>query len=230
MRAKADPPATPGPPEVIAFDVLETLFSMDSLQPVLVAAGGDASTLPTWFAHLLADGFALTAAREYRPFRDVAKDSLRAVLPKIKATAADKVLAAMAKLDVLPDAGPAMGRAVQQTRVVVVANTSADMTRKLLAKGGLDAFVETTVTPEDVKQWKPGSDPYSYAAAIQSVPAEGMAMVTAHPWDVLGARKAGLTTGWCNRQGRAFPSTFGAPVVTGATLLDVVEGLLALGG
>ena len=218
----------PIPPEVIAFDLLGTLFSLASLEPLFVAAGGDASTAGVWFSRLMADGFALTAAREYKPFRDVAKASLLDVLPTAKASARDRVLAGLSKLEVHADAGPAMGRVVMNARVAVISNASADLTRKLLARGGLDAFVETVVTPEKVKQWKPGADPYAFAAAVQETPLERVALVTVHPWDVLGARNAGLVTGWCNRDGDTFPAPFGTPTVTGQTLVDVVEALFAL--
>lgn len=224
------PEPAPIPPEVIAFDVVGTLFSLASLEPLLVAAGGDASTLGTWWCQVVADGSALTAARRYEPFREVAKASLRTVLPKSKAAARDKVVTAMNKLEVHPDSGPAMGRTVMNARVAVVTNTSSDMTRKLLARGGLDAFVETTVSAEDVQEWKPASDPYALCADQQSVPPQRMAMVSVHPWDLLGAKQAGLVTGWCNRTGATFPSTFGKPDVTGVNLVDVVEKLILLRG
>ena len=220
----------PIPPEVIAFDLVGTSFSLASLQPLLTAAGGDASTLDTWMTQLHADGLALTAAREYQPFRDVAKASLRTVLPKSKAAARDRVVTAMNKLDVHPDSGPAMGRTMMNARVAVISNTSTDNIRKLLAKGGLDAFVGTIVSAEDVQEWKPASDPYALAADQESVPLQRMAMVSAHPWDLLGAKKAGLVTGWCNRSGAVFPATFGKPDVTGVNLLDVVEKLFVLRG
>jgi len=220
----------PAPPEIIAFDLIGTLFSLTSLDPLVSAAGGDASTVGRWFSQLLSDGFALTAAAEYQPFRDVARASLASVLPHAKAAARDKVLAGLAKLDPFPDSGPAMGRAVLDARVVVIANAGKDSIRKLLARRGLDAFVDTIVSAEDVKQWKPGSDPYAFAAATLDIPLARLGMVTAHPWDVLGARKSGLVTGWCNRQNATFPPTFGHADATGATLLDVVEGLFSLKG
>lgn len=224
------PPPAPVAPEVVAFDVVGTLFSLSALEPLVAAAGGDGSTLDRWFTQLVADGCALTAAKDYQPFRDVAKASLRTVLPASKAAARDKVLAGLAKLDVFPDAAPAMGRVVMGARVVVISNASADSTKKLLAKGGLDAFVDSVVSAEDVKQWKPGSDPYAFAAAAQDVSLERMAIVSAHPWDILGGRRSGLVTGWCNRAGATFPATFGKPDVTGKDLLAVVERLLALHG
>ena len=220
----------PMAPEVIAFDVIGTLFSLAALEPLAIAAGGDAATPELWFSRLVGDGCALTAAREYQPFRDVAKASLRSVLPGSKAAARDKVVAGLAKLDPFPDAAPAMGRVVMSARVVVISNASAESTQKLLARGRLDAFVDSVYSAEDVKEWKPGSDPYAFAADAQSVPLERMAMVTAHPWDVLGARKSGLVTGWCNRGGGAMSAPFGKAHVTGSNLLEVVERLLASRG
>jgi len=217
-------------PEVFAFDVLGTLFPLTAIEPLMVAAGGDASTVGLWFSRLVGDGCALTAAREYQPFRDVAKSSLRDVLPQSKAAARDKVVAGLAKLDPYPDSAVAMGRVVMAARVVVISNTSADVTRKLLARGGLDAFVDSVVSAEDTQQWKPGSDPYAYAAATQDISLDRMAIVSAHPWDILGGRKSGLLTGWCNRTGATFPAPFGKPTVTGKNLLEVVERLLVLRG
>ena len=228
MPRRSEELGQPIPPEVFAFDLLGTLFSLGSLDPLFAAAGGDAASAQRWFSRLQSDGFALTAAREYKPFREVAKASLLEVLPKAKASARDRILAGLSKLEVHPDAGPAMGRVVMNGRVAVISNASADITRKLLTRGGLDAFVETVVTPEKVDQWKPGSDPYAFAAAVQETELERVALVTVHPWDVLGGRNAGLVTGWCNREGETFPAPFGKPTVTGKTLLDVVEALFAL--
>jgi 2-haloacid dehalogenase len=218
------------PPDVIAFDLLDTLFSVATLDPLLKAAGGDGSTREWWFAHIVRDGFALAAARDYQPFRDVAKSALAELLPAAKPAARDKVLAGLAKLEVQTDAAPAMGRAVLDARVIVIANPSKATAGKLLAKGGLDTFVETVVSADDVKAWKPRADPYAYAAAVTNTPAERLAIVSTHSWDVLGGNKAGLVTGWCNRSGATFPSTLGAPTVTGTNLLEVVEGLLSLKG
>lgn len=230
MAGDRDPLDGPMAPEVIAFDLIGTLFSLASLEPLMVAAGGQAADAERWFSRTMADGCALTAAKEYEPFRDVAKASLRDILPGTKAAARDKVLAGLAKLEEFPDSAPAMGRVVMSARVVVISNASADSTRKLLARGRLDAFVDSIVSAEDVQQWKPGSDPYAFAAANQDVPLARMAVVTAHPWDVLGGRRAGLVTGWCNRFGGVMPAPFGRPHVTGPNLLEVVERLLVLRG
>jgi 2-haloacid dehalogenase len=160
----------------------------------------------------------------------VAVAALRAVLPRAKPAARNSVVAGLGELDVLPDSAPAMGRAVMDARLAVVSNASADAIRALLAKGGLDAFVDTVVSADDVKAWKPRADPYRQATSALGVSPDRLALVSVHHWDILGAHDAGLVTGWCNRDKSTFPSTFGRPDVTGATLLDVVEALLGLEG
>ena len=53
--------------------------------------------------------------------------------------------------------------------------------------------------------------------------------VGAHAWDVHGASRAGLGTGFVARQGKPFfPSLMDAPDVTGATLVEVARRLAAL--
>jgi len=217
-------------PDVIAFDVVETLFSLASLEPAVTSAGGGPATLELWFRRLLGDGFALTAAGDYRSFADVAKASLRAVLPDAHDRDLEAVLGGLAELEAHPDSAPAMGRAVEGARVIVVTNGSARSTRTLLERGGLDAFVDTVVSVSDARAWKPAAAPYLHAATVVDVAPDRLAMATVHPWDVHGAHRAGLTTGWCNRDGRRYPATFHQADAQGPQLLSVVEGLLALGG
>jgi 2-haloacid dehalogenase len=52
-------------------------------------------------------------------------------------------------------------------------------------------------------------------------------LIAAHPWDVDGARRAGLQAGWLNRSGRDYPGFFEAPDVSGETLGDLAEALLS---
>jgi 2-haloacid dehalogenase len=60
------------------------------------------------------------------------------------------------------------------------------------------------------------------------VPPGRIALVAAHAWDTHGARQAGLLTGWVARTANPYPSIFTAPDITGSTLVEVVDGLLAL--
>ena len=223
---------SPGPvlgatPDVVAFDVLGTLFSLSTLEPRLAEAGGDPSVLELWFALLTRDGLALGLAGEWRTFHEVAKAALGSLLPAATDSALEHVLSGFAELDAHPDSAPAMGRAVQGARVVVLTNAGGSATCQLLERAGLDAFVEAVVSADDAGAWKPAADPYVHAAEVASVPPERLALLSAHPWDVHGARAAGLLSGWCNRTGSRFPATFQEADLQGPDLLEVVEGFLS---
>ena len=70
------------PVEVIAFDVNETLFSLDGLRPVFERVGLDPGAVPLWFARILRDGFCLTVVGEFATFNDIAAEQLYALAPK----------------------------------------------------------------------------------------------------------------------------------------------------
>ncbi|MDE2572256.1 MAG: haloacid dehalogenase type II, partial [bacterium] len=64
-------------PAVVAFDIIETVFSLESLRGRLEAAGVPGGTLDLWFAQVLRDAFALDATDVYVPFKDIASGSLK---------------------------------------------------------------------------------------------------------------------------------------------------------
>ena len=212
---------------MVAFDALETLFSLSALAPRLAEAGGDATVLESWFARLTRDGLALGLAGDWRTFHEVAKSALGSLLPDAPDSALEHVLSGLIELDPYTDSGPAMGRAVQGARVIVLTNVGGAATCKLLERTRLDTFVEAVVSADDAGAWKPAADAYLHAAEVAGVPPERLALVSVHPWDVHGARAAGLLTGWCNRTGSRFPETFQEADVQGPDLLEVVEGFLA---
>lgn len=67
-----------------------------------------------------------------------------------------------------------------------------------------------------------------HAAKVAGVAPAQLALVAAHAWDTHGAGRAGLITGWVQRQEKRYPSTMAAPDVQGETLVQVCDGLLAI--
>ena len=59
-------------PEVVVFDVVETLASLDAVAARLRELQQPEELLAQWFTRLLRDGMALTAAGSYAGFADVA--------------------------------------------------------------------------------------------------------------------------------------------------------------
>lgn len=217
-------------PEVIAFDVIETLFPLEPLRQRLVAAGQPGHVLEVWFTRLLRDAFVLVATDGYRPFSEVAASALRSTAPEpVDDDAIATILGGFAELDPHPDVAPAMQRASEAgTRMVTLTNGSARNTRALLERAGLDGHIEQVLSVDDVRRWKPAPEIYHHAATSTGVAPDQVALVAAHAWDTHGAHHAGLTTGWVARLEGGFPAVFSPPDVTGDDLVEVIDALLDL--
>ncbi len=213
-------------PAVVAFDVVETLFSLapvaEALQPLGVA-------LDLFFARLLRDGMALTAAGDFRPFTDVARAALAALAPDAGDDDAAELLDAFGRLPPHRDVHPALrALSAEGVRIVTLTNGGAENTTKLLDRSGLAELVEHVISVDEARAWKPAVAPYRLAADIVGHPPSDLALVAVHSWDVHGAHAAGLVTGWCSRLEDRYPTVFTPPDVSGADLVTVVGELLAL--
>ena len=219
-------------PAVVAFDIIETVFSLESLRGRLEAAGVPGGALDLWFAQVLRDAFALDATGVYVPFKDVASGALEHLFAQHRvapdSARVDHVLSGFAELAPHADAEEAF-HALQQNgvRIVALTNGNAQNTQALLQRAGLDGMVERVISVEEIRRWKPRREVYLHAAASAKVDPSRMALVAAHAWDIHGAGRAGLTTAFVSR-GLPYPPTMLAPDVTGKTLLDAALALSRL--
>ena len=216
------------PIEVVAFDVNETLFTLDRLRPAFTDAGLDPTLVSVWFAGLLRDGFALAALGGYRPFADVAAETLRGLDTMVNADTVATVLAAMRELDPHPDVEPAL-RALHDAGVpaVTLTNGSVEVVQALLKRAGLTGYLAANLSVDAVRRWKPAPEPYRYAATELAVNPGSLVLVAAHPWDCAGATAAGLRAAWVNRSGQRWPAIFPEAEFSAPDLAALVNALLA---
>ncbi len=219
-------------PRVVAFDIVETTFSLESLRPLLSAQGIPGASLETWFARLLRDAFALAATDTYAGFRDIAAANLAEVAREhghdLGKAGIDAVLDGFGQLDPHPDAAEAF-RVLRSAnvRVAALSNGAAETTEELLRRGGLAELVERVISVAEIRQWKPRRGLYLHAAEVLGVPPAELALVATHAWDVHGAKCAGLVTGFVAR-GQSFPGIMAAPDIIGQSLVEVARGIAAM--
>jgi 2-haloacid dehalogenase len=231
MNAKT--PAASRRPAAVAFDVNETLTNLAPLQEVFDRIGLNGNAMKWWFAVLLRDGFALTAAGDAAQFGDLAQSALDEVAglsgQHLPDGATTQVMDAFRRVPLHLDVSPALDR-LRSAGVAAFAltNGSAPLARQILGAAGVVEQFNDVISVDSVGHWKPRPEPYWYAAEVAGVPAEQVALVAGHPWDIHGASRAGLLTGWVNRDGRRYPEIFRAPHVQARDLDGVVEKLLAL--
>lgn len=197
--------------KVIAFDVIETLFSLEPMKHRLKSVGLPEETLAVWFGNLLRDAMAVEITGEFKTFREVAGATLECVMTENKVQPSkeklEHVLEGFSQLPAHPDVQPALQLLRDQgIRVVTLSNRSAQTTRQVLKRAGLEDFVEQSISIDKVKHWKPAREVYLHAAKTTGVSPGELALVAAHAWDIQGGSRAGLVTGYISRNGGPFPT------------------------
>jgi 2-haloacid dehalogenase len=208
-------------PEVVVFDVNETLSDMSQLAARFRDIGAPELTDRLWFASLLRDAFALTAAGGTAPFATFASAGLRTILTGLPLTrdldaAVEHVMDGFSALDVHPDVPDGVRALRNSGRRLVTLSNGADIREQF----------EHLLSVEDAGVWKPAPGSYAYAARTCGVGLAEMMLVAVHPWDIDGAARAGMTTAWINRDGRPYPEYFTAPTHS-ITALTELPGRLA---
>ncbi|MET7568984.1 haloacid dehalogenase type II [Streptomyces sp. NPDC005492] len=220
--------------QVLVFDVNETLSDLTPLRGRFEDIGAPGHLLPTWFAGVLRDGFALTAAGAYADFTSIAHDGLRTLLSGLegwtgdKEAAAQHILDGFLHLDVHPDV-PDGVRELSDAgyRLTAMTNGSVAQTERLLDTAGvLDRF-EALSDVRGPRCWKPAPAAYSYAVERVGVRPEQAMLVAVHPWDIDGARRAGLDGAWLRRGVSVYPRTMTPPSFNAQDLNGLVKTLVA---
>ena len=219
-------------PKVIAFDINETVFSLETIRPRLTALGLPATALEVWFASALRDAFAIAITDRFAPFRSVLEGALASLLSTHDLSSTPNEIAAvldgMAELKPHPDARETFALLADEGfRIVALSNSPSASTEKLLRRGGLDRYVEMVLSVDQVQRSKPRPEVYLHAAQTTGVRPEEMALVATHAWDTHGAKAVGLITGFVARR-QTYPSVLLQPDVQGETLLDVAHALVNL--
>jgi 2-haloacid dehalogenase len=217
-------------PNTVAFDVVETLISLEPLRSRFVDIGLPPTTLERWFALTLRDGMALTLAGGYQPFPVVARSALRVIGGgRLADSDVQHVLDGVAELPAQPDAEPAM-RVLSDAglSIVCLTNGTRETTEAFLTRTGLHRLVDEVISVTEVGKWKPPPEVYRHALDRIGLPGDEVALVAVHAFDCHGAHAAGLTTGWASRHEGHYGDVFTPPDVVGADLVEVAEGLVAL--
>jgi 2-haloacid dehalogenase len=221
-------------PTLVLFDVNETLSDLEPLRARFEDVGAPGHLLETWFASTLRDGFALAAAGAYADFRTVALGVLRGQFERVERLrrdpdqAGEHVLAGFGELDVHADVAEGMHKLADAgVRMATLTNGAAEIAERLLERTGLAGLVERFISVDEVRRWKPAREPYLHAARELGVAPAECALVAVHPWDVDGAKRAGLQAGWLNRGKSDYPDFFERADATRETLGALADVLLS---
>jgi 2-haloacid dehalogenase len=223
----------PGRPKAVAFDIIGTVFDIEPLRPKLEGLGLPGSSLERLYAETLRDAMALACAGGFAPFITVMRSALGQLLAEQQLSATDDEIAdALSVMKALPPQPEArqgfeiLNRA--GIRVFALSNGAASSTRALLERADMAALVEQVLSIDDVKLSKPRPEVYLSAVEAAGVEPDEMMLVATHPWDINGAKAAGLLGGYVCR-GKPYPdAVMRAPDVEGDTLAEVARAIVAM--
>jgi 2-haloacid dehalogenase len=215
---------------IVVFDVNETLSDLASLGRSFADIGAPEWMVQTWFSTVLRDGFALAATGSSATFSVIAEETLRSLLADVTAdldSAVAHLLGGFRELPLHPDVVDGVrGLSASGARLVTLSNGASEVAERLLAAAGIDGHFERMLSVDDAGVWKPAAGAYRYAAQVCGADPATMTLVAAHPWDIDGAKRAGMRTAWINRRNQRYPRHFLAPDHTISTVSELA-GLLA---
>jgi 2-haloacid dehalogenase len=214
-------------PRVVAFDIIETTFSLSALKAAFEQVGLAPQALELWFTRSLRDFFALGASGTFAPFPAVLRHNLvevgRLEDRHLSPDDVREVLGTLSKLRPHAEARPALETLKGAGfRCIALSNGTAAGTRALFENAGLTHLVERQVTVDDIGWGKPRREVYEHAAKVCGVSVGELCLVAAHPWDIHGAAQAGLKTAYVARRD-SFPDFMRQPDVVGGDLRAVAE-------
>jgi 2-haloacid dehalogenase len=174
-------------PDAIVFDAFGTLFDLDALRGPLGddAFEGFKGRLIPWMWHL-------TASQRFIPLPELAEIALEAV-------GADPGEAVrLETLRPFPDVEPALD-SLAGTPLAILSNGTRAGVEKLVENAGLSGRFELLLAADEVQAYKPAPAIYDLGHEAFGLDADRVLLVSAHEWDIAGAREHGLRTAWVAR-------------------------------
>lgn len=196
---------------VLVFDVNETMLDVGALAPHFARAFGSSAVLQEWFSNVLLYSNVVTVAGPYADFAAVGGAALDMVAAAhgVMLSAGDRqqILGGVRTLPAHADVRPALERLRGAGfRLVTLTNSAPAAVEAQLNNAGLSRLFERSFSVDTVKRFKPAPEPYHHVARELGVAAQQLRLIAAHPWDVLGALRAGCAAAFVARPGKAmFP-------------------------
>ena len=218
--------------DVLAFDLFGTLVDplrlAGDLEALIGHGGRAAEVAAVWRQKQLEFTFRLTAMGTYEDFFTVTRKALdyALLLAGLQISVVDRArrMGRYGEMAPFPDARRGL-EALQASgvRMGIFSNGTREMIAMALRSARLDAFFPLSVSVDEVRVYKPSPTVYRHAAERLGAPIERVCLVTANPFDVVGAQNAGMGAAWINRSGAPWDTLAVGP----AWEFDSLDGLAA---
>lgn len=194
-------------PQVLVFDVNETLLDIEFLAPFFQRVFGDERVLREWFGQLVMYSMTLTISGLYSDYftlgQGVLKMLARIYDVPLKKSDADEIRTRMATLPAHPDVADGLQLLRKSGfRLATLTNSPRHKSNKsALDNAGLSSFFDRQFTVDSYGTFKPACSVYHAVVKEMNAHASDCCMVASHIWDTIGAQSAGLMAAFIQRKG-----------------------------
>ncbi|HEU5116267.1 MAG TPA: haloacid dehalogenase type II [Isosphaeraceae bacterium] len=194
--------------DALAFDVYGTLLDLNALLKPVGAALGDPDQahafLSAWRRTQIEYAIRRAAMRTYEDFPTCSRQALDFTNRSLRAGLSEqdqqKLLDAQNHLPAYPDAAGGLESLKSAgLHLLAFSNGPRKVLEPLLDQAGLLSRFDGLVSADEVKTFKPAPEVYEHLVQSAQRPKAEVWLISSNPWDVLGARFAGLRTAWVRR-------------------------------
>jgi 2-haloacid dehalogenase len=108
-------------------------------------------------------------------------------------------------LDPHPEAREALA-ALAGRKLAILSNGSPRMLQELVRNSGLDRWIETAISIDSIRAYKPHPSCYALVEPALGVPKEEVLFVSSNSFDAVGAKAFGFAVAWIRRSGGSTPA------------------------
>lgn len=220
-------------PETLAFDIYGTLVDPlemnEHLRPLVGEKADRFSEL--WREKQLEYTFRRGLMRSYENFGVCTKQALlfaaQALDVELSEEDRDNLIAEYLNLRPFPDVVPALEKMQAAGHTMVAFSNGVEATaRTLLERAGVLPRLEGVISVDDVRSFKPDPAVYEYLVTrLEKEPGE-VWLISSNPFDVIGAKHAGLRAVWVKRKPDAVFDPWGfEPDLVVSDLEELAAGL-----
>lgn len=219
-------------PDVIIFDVNETMLDLRALDPHFERVFGDTGVRRLWFQQVVQNFLVTTVLGRYVEFGAIGRAALEMVADRLGRSLTDddrrQILGTMRELPPYPEVRESLQRLkAAGFRLGTLTNSTKHVAEAQMRNAGLSDLFEQVLSADEVQRLKPAAEPYRMAAERFGVPISAVRLVAAHAWDIAGALRAGCKAAFVARPGMVLDPIQELPDIVGRDLREVVAKIIA---
>lgn len=224
----------PRPPQVLFFDVNETLLDISPLQSsVAQALGGREEAARLWFTTLLQYALVDSAGQQYHPFDQIGIATLQMIAQnfdiQLSGEDAKEILSPIHTLPPHPEVPEALSKLKKAGYpLIALTNSSSSVLKDQMKNAGLNSFFGYTWSIADIGLYKPHRQVYQWAAQRYGADPRECMLVAAHGWDIAGALWASVRAAFISRPGHHLYPLAPQPEVVKSDILGLADYLIDL--